>query len=300
MQDRQIEYPLKSDSVSAKFESEKISIGVIGNRERWYKGIDDAEFDGDSLYAKKGQGSFTLVDGFNINDVGNFSVYNDSFREFNKGKLMIAYFKQRQLSKEDKQVNLKLLVHNGNEFQTHNIWNYSLNPMLTLPVMPQVAISDSENKLIMSYIMAEPNSMSFSGSRRESKTLNFSLGQYGINLDKIINPEISIAEAKGLVNSLGPHLGFENTYDPVFAEGRKDICAVRRLAENGNYGYDTVYLLWKGKDGELQHEKIDDSKNSQKYVFIDELVEENGNIIIKVRNTGCRRDITRSKQKLGI
>jgi len=100
--------------------------------------------------------------------------------------------------------------------------------------------------------------------------------------------EIQEPTAKSLVDMIGPSLGCDFTYEPVYPKSRRDVCAVRRLAENGStYGYDTIYLIWRPKDkDELKFEALLNSKCSKDYIHIDEVVEDERNILIKVYSGG--------------
>ena len=119
--------------------------------------------------------------------------------------------------------------------------------------------------------------------------------------------EIKKSEAKSLVDKLGPHISnCDFTYAPAFPETRKDICAVRRLAEDGHsYGFDTVYLIWKNNEG-LQHEQLIDSRSSKDYIHIDDVIEDKENIIVNVYSGGSfsgqswKKEYQRKKSDLGL
>jgi len=101
---------------------------------------------------------------------------------------------------------------------------------------------------------------------------------------KEINPQ----EAKSLVDRFGPHIDskYDFTYDPVFPETRKDVWAVRRMAEDGSsYGFDTIYLLLRAGE-ELNHEKIADSRATKDYIHIDEVLEYGSDIVVKYGSGG--------------
>ena len=82
--------------------------------------------------------------------------------------------------------------------------------------------------------------------------------------------KITASEAKKLIDLVGPHIGCGDlTFPPVFPEGRTDVCAVRRMAENGSSkGYDTIYVVWREPDGFLRALNIADSKGSTHYIPI--------------------------------
>jgi hypothetical protein len=119
---------------------------------------------------------------------------------------------------------------------------------------------------------------------------------------KDINPQ----EAKSLVDRLGPHIRYDFTYEPFFPKTRKDVCAVRRLAEDGSsYGYDTIYLIWKSGDI-LFHRVIADSSDTKDYISIDDVFEDEKDIVVKYGSGGSysgsawKREYRQSKKSLGL
>jgi hypothetical protein len=140
----------------------------------------------------------------------------------------------------------------------------------------------------------------------QSKTEEISLAKL-ISLEKkkktsAINPD----DAKSLIDRIGPSLGYDLTYSPEYPKTRKDVCAVKRLAENGStYGYDTIYLVWKNKKG-INHEELINSSSSKDYIHIDSIVETKDNIVVKVGSGGSysgsawKRSIERNKKNLGL
>lgn len=95
-------------------------------------------------------------------------------------------------------------------------------------------------------------------------------------------------EAVALINSVGPSLGCgDHTYDPVFPDGRKDVCAVRRMAENGNdYGFDTIYVVWKKKDGTINFEKLTDSRWTKDYINIEGVLTDGDTVVVQCFSGG--------------
>lgn len=101
--------------------------------------------------------------------------------------------------------------------------------------------------------------------------------------------KLTAREAKALIDRVGPSLGCGDfTYEPVFAEGRTDICAVRRMAENGrDYGFDTIYLVWKEPDGSVKYKEIKNSRSTKDYIHIDAVVvRKDGSVSVKFRSGG--------------
>ena len=99
--------------------------------------------------------------------------------------------------------------------------------------------------------------------------------------------KLTAEEVRALIDQVGPSLGYDHTYAPVFPEGRSDVCAVRRLAEDGStYGFDTIYLVWKTKEGELRWRELINSRSSKDYIHILDVRQEEGNIIVEVGSGG--------------
>lgn len=82
--------------------------------------------------------------------------------------------------------------------------------------------------------------------------------------------ELIATEAKKLISSVGPSLGCGDfTDEPIFPDGRNDVAAVRRMAEDGHsYGYDTIYLVWKDEEGKIHHREIKNSRATKDYIHI--------------------------------
>ncbi|TAN58269.1 hypothetical protein EPN15_01505 [Patescibacteria group bacterium] len=98
---------------------------------------------------------------------------------------------------------------------------------------------------------------------------------------------LTAEEAKSIVTALGPSLGCGDfTYDPVFPKNRKDVAAVRRMAEDGHsYGFDTVYLIWKDRSG-VHYNELINSRSTKDYISIDEVTADGGKITVKVGSGG--------------
>jgi len=98
---------------------------------------------------------------------------------------------------------------------------------------------------------------------------------------------LTATEAERLVTKVGPSLGCDFTYGAVFPEGRSDVCAVRRLAEDGSdYGFDTLYLVWKDKEDKVHYREIANSRGSKDYVNIDAVTAEGDSITIEYGSGG--------------
>src|SRR3989344_8630822 len=99
---------------------------------------------------------------------------------------------------------------------------------------------------------------------------------------------LTTEEAKGLVTAIGPSLGCGDfTYEPVFPKNRKDIAAVRRMAENGySYGFDTIYLVWKDKFGVIKYDELINSRSTKDYIHIEEIIVEEQVAVVKIGSGG--------------
>lgn len=276
--------------LSNLFASRDFSVARIGNKERWYKSIlGDEEFDGDSLYAKMKGEDYQLVDGLNINDVGIFDIYKKTFRKVNIGKdpgFMIAYSKIRELkSPHNKKFWLNLLIGNSkkNEFKKEILNYQELNESITQPISPEVFVNDTNQSLSITQKLIYPHSMSFEKSpRHDLFNREVALNKFGISLESIVLKNLNSERVKDYIGSIGPKLGYDYTYDPIFPKKRKDICAVRHMAESGSSGFDTIYFVWLDNEGEMNNMKIANSKASQNYLFIREIKEDEKDIIIKI------------------
>lgn len=120
--------------------------------------------------------------------------------------------------------------------------------------------------------------------------------------------EIKPREAKSLVERLGPHIDdrYDFTYAPVFPKIRKDVCAVRRMAEDSSCnGFDAIYIVWVAGE-ELSYECLIDSSDTRDYIHINEVLEDGGDIVIKVYSSGrysgsaWGMEYRRSKAGLGL
>ena len=120
--------------------------------------------------------------------------------------------------------------------------------------------------------------------------------------------EITDEETISLVDRLGPHIDsrYDYTGAPVFPEGRKDVCAVERKAEDGSsYGFDTIYLVWRAGE-QLGYERLVDSRATKDYIHVDQVVDDGKDIVVKVRSGGSYsgrawdREYRRSKADLGL
>jgi len=86
--------------------------------------------------------------------------------------------------------------------------------------------------------------------------------------------ELNVEEVRELISKVGPSLGCGDfTYDPIFPEGRKDVCVVSHMAEDGHsYGFDTLYLVWKEGPGRMKYKEIKNTRSTKDYIMIKEIV----------------------------
>ena len=98
--------------------------------------------------------------------------------------------------------------------------------------------------------------------------------------------EIKPEEAKSLVDILGPHINptCDFTHYPEYPATRKDICAIKRVAENGHsYGYDTIYFLWQTQEGKIKHKELTNTSSTKANLFIKEIIETDEHVLVKIR-----------------
>jgi len=100
--------------------------------------------------------------------------------------------------------------------------------------------------------------------------------------------ELTAEEAMSLIKRIGNRLGYDYTHGPEFAEGRKDVCAVVHTTENGStYGYDTVYLVWKEPNGDINYREIKNSRSTKDYIHVESVnVNKDGGVSVKFGSGG--------------
>jgi hypothetical protein len=270
------EYPKKlKDGIIKMLITDEVIIGRIGNKERWYKSPDgQEEFDGDSLYLKNKhlwRSDYDIIDGLNIDTIGLFEVYEKTYREIeinNNVGFMVVYAKVRELTKNnDKEITLNLLIGDlENEvYKVEQLGHDFSNIMRTQRLLPEVYVNDEKGEI---YIVKAVKEIFVSGVERTVKKLS----DFGIGLYK----EIDVKERINThIKEVMPRLGFDYTYNPVFPGERKDVCAARSLIEDGiSTGYDLVHLIWIDKEGKINSKEIRDTRETGKYIQLEEIKEE--------------------------
>jgi len=102
--------------------------------------------------------------------------------------------------------------------------------------------------------------------------------------------KLNVGRVKALITQVSTHLGYDYCYDPDFPKERKDICAIRYLSENGStYGFDTIYLVWKDKDGEIHHRELTNSRSTKDYLSVNKIYIEKGEVVVEVSHQGTFR-----------
>lgn len=82
--------------------------------------------------------------------------------------------------------------------------------------------------------------------------------------------KLTVKQAQDLVNNIEIPEGFRILHplynqEPFFPDNRKDVCAIRRaLGNNYHFAYDTIYLVWKNKEG-IHYDEVVNSKNDSNY-----------------------------------
>lgn len=126
----------------------------------------------------------------------------------------------------------------------------------------------------------------FKAESREGKVDRVSI-EFNKEEKKRVIDESFPREAKEYVKSVAPHLGCDFTEEPVLPKTRKDVGVVRHMAENGySYGYDTIYFVWRGKEGKIHAKELTNSASTKDYIFIEEVSETENEFIVRVRYSG--------------
>ena len=100
---------------------------------------------------------------------------------------------------------------------------------------------------------------------------------------KIEEPEEFLEQAQNLIKKVGEKLGYDYMTGSTKLKG-EDIAVLIWATENGStYGYETVYLVWKNKDGKLKHKTITSNSN---YLTIKSFAIENNYVFIDIKNAG--------------
>jgi len=100
---------------------------------------------------------------------------------------------------------------------------------------------------------------------------------------KMEEPEDFMEQARNLIKRIGHKLGYDYLSQEKQLPG-KNIAAIVWAAENGStYGFDTVYLVWKDKKGEIQYKEITNSRSTKAYLQVDAIREDDKNIIVEVK-----------------
>jgi len=98
--------------------------------------------------------------------------------------------------------------------------------------------------------------------------------------------ELIESEVEALIDRVGPSLGSDHTYPPIFPKGRRDVCVVHRLVEGGGNGFDVIYLVWREPDGSLNYKEIANSRGRGDYLVIKSVeAQEDGSISVELRST---------------
>lgn len=101
-------------------------------------------------------------------------------------------------------------------------------------------------------------------------------------------------QARNLITRIAPRLGYDYLSGFERLEGQ-DVAAVRFTTENGRtYGYDTLYLVWKDKEGALHHQELMDSHATKDYLHIRSITAKEGSVRIEAGG----RQFTRSLEEL--
>jgi hypothetical protein len=92
-------------------------------------------------------------------------------------------------------------------------------------------------------------------------------------------------KARRAVQRIAPNEGYIITDEPLFPEGRSDICIVRHSTENGvNYGFDTIYVVWLTPEGRINCLELINSRDTRDYIWVkDAKIEES--MLVKIEES---------------
>jgi hypothetical protein len=100
---------------------------------------------------------------------------------------------------------------------------------------------------------------------------------------KIEEPDNFIEQAENLVKRIGEKLGYDYLRGCKQLAG-KNVAAVVWGAEDGSdYGYDTVYLVWEDRSGNLNHRELSNSRYTKAYLSVTSITEDSGDIIVDIK-----------------
>ena len=100
--------------------------------------------------------------------------------------------------------------------------------------------------------------------------------------------KLTEVEAKAHISRIAPRLGSDYTREPIFPSGRDDVAMVEHKAENGNdYGYDTIYLVWKVDDGRICHHEVVNSSATKDYITVYSITADGDEVTICHSQGGC-------------
>ena len=95
-----------------------------------------------------------------------------------------------------------------------------------------------------------------------------------------------LEKAEWLVELWGERRGADYLKTSKKLDGKR-IAAVVWGTENGrSYGFDTVYLVWKPKNKEMQIKELINSRDTKDNIFIDKIYESGEYIAVKVSSLG--------------
>ncbi len=99
---------------------------------------------------------------------------------------------------------------------------------------------------------------------------------------------VSVEDAKVVVNRVGERVGIGDwTFDPIYPEGRTDVCAVRRMLESDSNDacYNTIYFVWREPTGAIRYVLVESGRSTNSMIDLNAIaVRENGEVEVKLKH----------------
>ncbi len=119
-------------------------------------------------------------------------------------------------------------------------------------------------------------------SPKEAEGVVYSKLKVKIALDgELQEPQGFEEQTKNLITRIAPRLGCDYLGAVMRLKGF-EVGAACFTTENGStYGYDTLYLVWKDRNGTLQHQTLMDTRLTKDYINLQSIDMKDGTVTVK-------------------